>query len=147
MNTDDKMIKQREEFDAAQKFIEAAQRLFATAIVDDDYPEMRHYYRSALRRLIDAAIANGNDQGRTDMLAKLREYSIARAEFESHTAPTSSHAMAARLPHGSPVTKRYQDARKALSEVTGNFTYYGRDGTLLNADGSRSIFDDVDSLP
>jgi hypothetical protein len=55
----DKMQTQRAEFDAADKF---AQRLKAhnmTPVVDDDYPQVRHEYESALAGLVDAMKANG----------------------------------------------------------------------------------------
>lgn len=54
----DKRQTQRAEFEAADKF---AQRLRAhnqTAVVDDDYPQVRHEYESALANLIDAMKAN-----------------------------------------------------------------------------------------
>lgn len=53
------MDTQTKEFAAAHDFAEKLGQLECTAIVDDDYPEVRHYYESSLRRLIDALKANG----------------------------------------------------------------------------------------
>lgn len=50
---------QREEFDAADEFAKRLRILNQTPIVDDDYPEMRHRYESALAQLIAAMKANG----------------------------------------------------------------------------------------
>lgn len=58
MNTND-MDTQRAEFDAANDFASTFRELTQTAIVDDDYPEVRHRYECALRRLLDACKANG----------------------------------------------------------------------------------------
>ena len=55
----DKMKLQRDEFDAADEMATRLQSLNQTAIVDDDYPEMRHRYESALTQLIAAMKANG----------------------------------------------------------------------------------------
>lgn len=43
---------QKDEFNALDKLIKAYKNL--PAIVDDDYPEMRHYYEGALRAFIEA---------------------------------------------------------------------------------------------
>lgn len=55
----DKMQTQRDEFDAVSDFSNAAKQLFATAVVDDDYPQARHQYEGALQALIKALTANG----------------------------------------------------------------------------------------
>lgn len=36
-------------------------RLYRTAVVDDDYPEVRHDYEGALRKFMRALKANGRD--------------------------------------------------------------------------------------
>ena len=63
MNVADKMTLQRNEFDAADAFAEALRRLNYTAIVDDDYPQMRHEYEGALAGLIAAMKANDRFTG------------------------------------------------------------------------------------
>jgi NTP pyrophosphatase (non-canonical NTP hydrolase) len=56
-----RMKPQSDEFDAAQEFARALRNL--PAIVDDDYPEMRHYYERAVQHLIRAFIGNGRMTG------------------------------------------------------------------------------------
>jgi len=51
------MEAQRAEFDAAGEFSKRLRQL--PPIVDDDYPEARHYYESALTSLLDAMKKNG----------------------------------------------------------------------------------------
>lgn len=48
---------QRAEFDAVARIAKAYDAL--PAIVDDDYPEARHYYESAMRDLLMALASNG----------------------------------------------------------------------------------------
>ena len=48
---------QSKEFDAVAALAKRYRAL--PPIVDDDYPEARHYYECAIRNLIDALIANG----------------------------------------------------------------------------------------
>ena len=55
----DKIALQNDEFDALDALTEARRRVFLTPVVDDDYPEMRHYYENALRQFLDACKANG----------------------------------------------------------------------------------------
>jgi len=50
---------QRKEFDAADEFAKQLKRHNATAVVDDDYPEVRFQYESALAGLMDAMKNNG----------------------------------------------------------------------------------------
>lgn len=52
-----RLDKQRKEFDTLDNLVSALRKL--PAVVDDDYPEMRHYYDSALRDFLRACIANG----------------------------------------------------------------------------------------
>lgn len=47
------------EFDAADKLSNQLRRLNMTAVVDDDYPSVRHDYESALRDFIEAMKNNG----------------------------------------------------------------------------------------
>jgi NTP pyrophosphatase (non-canonical NTP hydrolase) len=51
------METQSAEFDALCNLWKAYSAL--PPIVDDDYPEMRHYYERAMRELVEALIANG----------------------------------------------------------------------------------------
>lgn len=53
-----RMQKQEAEFDAATEYAKQVRRHARTAVVDDDYPAVRHDYESALRRFITAMIAN-----------------------------------------------------------------------------------------
>jgi hypothetical protein len=56
---DDRIALQNAEFDALNKLIEKYQTLCTIAVVDDDYPEFRHYYEGALKNFIDALRKNG----------------------------------------------------------------------------------------
>lgn len=53
------METQRAEFDAMERLAKSWKALQLTPIVDDDYPEYRHYYESALRGFLEACKANG----------------------------------------------------------------------------------------
>ena len=55
----DRMTLQTVEFDAAAKLAEQYRRITLTAIVDDDYPEVRHGYESAVAAFLEACAANG----------------------------------------------------------------------------------------
>lgn len=55
----DKIALQNKEFDAVETLSSKYSSLTMTAVVDDDYPEMRHYYESAVKQLIEAFKANG----------------------------------------------------------------------------------------
>lgn len=50
---------QRKEFDAADELVKQLRRLNMTAIVDDDYPDVRYDYESALAGLVAAMGDNG----------------------------------------------------------------------------------------
>jgi hypothetical protein len=50
------------EFDALEKLQKATRRMHDTPVVDDDYPEMRHYYNSALQDFIDALKNNRGER-------------------------------------------------------------------------------------
>lgn len=54
-----KMLMQSKEFDAASKFAEQLRRHNQTAVVDDDYPQVRHEYEGALCAFIEAMANNG----------------------------------------------------------------------------------------
>lgn len=59
-----RMSLQREEFDAASELTKQYRRVSMTPIVDDDYPEVRHDYESALSVFIAKMKANGRfEQG------------------------------------------------------------------------------------
>lgn len=55
----DPMATQRAEFDAVDDLLTAYNRIQRTPIVDDDYPEVRHGYETALYTFIMALISNG----------------------------------------------------------------------------------------
>lgn len=50
---------QNKEFDAVQRLSERWTVLTKVAVVDDDYPEVRHKYESAVKDVIDAFRDNG----------------------------------------------------------------------------------------
>ena len=65
------MNAQSAEFDAADAFAVALRTHNQTPVVDDDYPEVRHAYESALAGLVNAMKANdrfgkGNRYGLTE---------------------------------------------------------------------------------
>lgn len=51
--------KQSREFDAVEKLSKCYKNIQLTPIVDDDYPEIRHHYESAIYELIQAMKNNG----------------------------------------------------------------------------------------
>lgn len=53
----DSIEKQNKEFDALDHLIKAYRNL--PPVVDDDYPEMRHYYESSMNHFISAIRNNG----------------------------------------------------------------------------------------
>lgn len=55
----DAIDRQNKEFDALTKLSEKWKTLRNIPVVDDDYPEYRHYYESAMKDFIDAIRANG----------------------------------------------------------------------------------------
>ena len=60
----DHMTLMRAEFDAADALAVQLRRHSMTAVVDDDYPQVRHEYESALAAFIEAMKANGRfEQG------------------------------------------------------------------------------------
>lgn len=50
---------QNREFNTLDKLIIAWNRLKQTAVVEDDYPEMRHYYEAAIKDFLIACKENG----------------------------------------------------------------------------------------
>lgn len=58
---DDRMALQSAEFDAMEKLADAWRSLTMTAIVDDDYPRVRHQYEGALTAFLTACKANGRE--------------------------------------------------------------------------------------
>jgi len=56
---DRRMALQNAEFDTLRELIKQWRRVELTPVVDDDYPEVRHGYESALSTFIDALRANG----------------------------------------------------------------------------------------
>jgi hypothetical protein len=64
---------QSKEFDALTVLAEKWSTLRNVAVVDDDYPEYRHYYESALRAFMEALAENGRTlDKRFDFLAHLQ---------------------------------------------------------------------------
>lgn len=61
----DKMKLQSNEFDAVLRLRDQYRRIELTPVVDDDYPEVRYGYESAIKELIEAMIANGRIQQQT----------------------------------------------------------------------------------
>ncbi len=59
MNVDKRIELQNKEFDAVKRLAEQYRRITMTPVVDDDYPEVRHCYESAMSDVIDAIRANG----------------------------------------------------------------------------------------
>jgi hypothetical protein len=57
--TMDGIEKQNAEFDALDVLIICYQRMMRVAVVDDDYPEVRHQYETAMKVFIVAAANNG----------------------------------------------------------------------------------------
>lgn len=54
-----RMRTQSAEFDAVGKLCERYRTCTQTAVVDDDYPRVRHYYEGAIQVLITALRDNG----------------------------------------------------------------------------------------
>ncbi|KKL23776.1 hypothetical protein LCGC14_2422050, partial [marine sediment metagenome] len=50
--------RQTAEFDALDKLVEAYRQLTLIAVVDDDYPEVRHKYESTLRTFLKVTTVN-----------------------------------------------------------------------------------------
>src|SRR5579863_8864575 len=81
---DDCMDLQGKEFDAAAEFVKHHRRITMTAVVDDDYPEVRYGYDSALRALMRVALANRptlikvSDSSSVDSLSHISDVSLAR---------------------------------------------------------------------
>jgi len=55
----DRLDLQNAEFDALTKLAEEWRKLRQVAVVDDYYPEARHYYEGAMKAFVDAITANG----------------------------------------------------------------------------------------
>lgn len=52
---------QNAEFFALAELVKKFETLMNVPVVDDDYPEIRHYYESALRKFLAACAANGRE--------------------------------------------------------------------------------------
>lgn len=73
----DNMMKlQSAEFDALTKLCASYKVLQSTPIVDDDYPEMRHYYESALQGFIRALRDNGRFPESTQKKYSIHELEV-----------------------------------------------------------------------
>lgn len=55
----DRIALQNAEFDALEKLAEQYRRLSLTAVVNDDYPSVRHDYEAALKAFLNACAYNG----------------------------------------------------------------------------------------
>lgn len=55
----DGIDRQNKEFDALNELIKRWESLQRVAVVDDDYPEYRHYYETALKNFVGAIENNG----------------------------------------------------------------------------------------
>lgn len=55
------METQAAEFDAMSKLAEQWRRITMTAVVDDDYPEVRHDYERAASAFVTARAVNGRE--------------------------------------------------------------------------------------
>lgn len=55
----DKIKLQNAEFDACDELCKQMRRISMTAVVDDDYPEVRYAYEHALYAFLEACKANG----------------------------------------------------------------------------------------
>lgn len=85
----DRIALQNAEFDALTERSKKWATLQMVAVVDDDYPEYRHYYESALRTFLDAVAANrelaatraatGDD---AELCKRLREVAIVQCREE-----------------------------------------------------------------
>jgi NTP pyrophosphatase (non-canonical NTP hydrolase) len=84
--TDRRMALQKAEFDAADELAKQIRRHSLTAVVDDDYPEVRSDYECALRNYIDALRANGrfsplpNPNLKGDFMDRLRAANASRGK-------------------------------------------------------------------
>lgn len=54
-----RLDQQKAEFDAADKLAVAMHNISVTPVVDDDYPQVRHLYESALADLLRSMKENG----------------------------------------------------------------------------------------
>lgn len=66
--------KQSEEFESLSELARQWERLQGTAIVDDDYPEIRHCYETALKQFLRACAENGREIVVTGSRAKIPKY-------------------------------------------------------------------------
>jgi hypothetical protein len=58
-NIGDQLDRQNREFSTLRTLASHYNRLMNVPIVDDDYPEARHKYETAMRDFLDAIRANG----------------------------------------------------------------------------------------
>lgn len=84
----DEMLLQRKEFDAADAFAEALRNHGNTAIVDDDYPQVRHEYEGALAAMLDAMKANGRFDGAVNRYGLCKPESIKPVANPAHATLT-----------------------------------------------------------
>lgn len=86
MASNDIIEKQGKEFDALDALIKAYRNM--PPIVDDDYPEMRHYFEGRIYEYIEAMIANGrfDPQSRGELILKRGNIIVAPMHGISKTA-------------------------------------------------------------
>lgn len=79
---------QNGEFDALEVLIKRWEVLRQTPVVDDDYPEQRHYYESAMWTFIDALEANG--RLRREKVGVVQEAAIELSQAQAKFPPFNS---------------------------------------------------------
>lgn len=108
-----RMELQSAEFDAADAFAKALRAHNNVAVVDDDYPEVRHTYESALRAFFQACANNGRTfPAKEDSVAPKRELHIAWNEARTVGVICEDRQMVYELRKG---------ANNSLGIVTGEF--------------------------
>lgn len=76
----ERMKLQTAEFAAMNHLAEQYRRIKMVDVVDDDYPEVRHGYESALRDFINALKGNGRLSGQSGSALSLKAFSIVNAQ-------------------------------------------------------------------
>jgi len=119
---------QNKEFDAVKGLAEQYRRITMTAVVDDDYPEVRHGYETAMSTLLAAVVANGRmksfneeyfKEGNSEARRKDREAGaegIAQADvppWRKEKGEAQDYAESVNY----EATKAWQDAERAIGEA------------------------------
>jgi NTP pyrophosphatase (non-canonical NTP hydrolase) len=77
---DRRMAAQKAEFDAMAELAKQWRRLELTAVVDDDYPQVRHEWESALSAFIEAMQRNRGMTYHSDFMVRLHEQNASRSK-------------------------------------------------------------------